>query len=285
METKSVASELFTRRSVTLFLLVVSISILFGFVPRVFLVCLTDAALFGDSFGFLNAVLSACAFAGVIATLVLQMQELRETREQYIRSADAQEKQLDLAAVTSYFNVLARCIDSPAQTEYLMEVRKHQIEDILARMEQIADAALSRISAPTEVLALNKLRSIVDTFWRLVHSNLVGVSYSLQNTDIARWNDHLQNLPGSLEHAATNSRKAILQATGTLHPQLHDAALDCGKALAAKLETFAEQASQFAAKITDVESLEQADRAAKALCEHLQTTIDEYLDIVGKKEV
>jgi len=54
---------------------------------------------FGDSFGGVNALFSGLAFAGIIATillqrkeLALQRQELKLTREELVKSAEAQDK-------------------------------------------------------------------------------------------------------------------------------------------------------------------------------------------------
>jgi hypothetical protein len=54
---------------------------------------------FGDSFGAINALFSGLAFAGIIATillqrkeLVLQREELKLTRKELVKSAEAQDK-------------------------------------------------------------------------------------------------------------------------------------------------------------------------------------------------
>lgn len=61
---------------------------------------------FGDAFGALNTVFSGLAFAGLIAALFmqsrqleLQRQELRETKEELARSAEANEAAVKLAAM------------------------------------------------------------------------------------------------------------------------------------------------------------------------------------------
>lgn len=45
---------------------------------------------FGDSFGVLTSLFTALAFAGVVATVVLQTRELRETRQELAKQAEAQ---------------------------------------------------------------------------------------------------------------------------------------------------------------------------------------------------
>ena len=57
-----------------------------------------DRGLFGDSFGTINALFSGLAFAGIIATIImqreelkLQREELKLTRKELKKSADAQD--------------------------------------------------------------------------------------------------------------------------------------------------------------------------------------------------
>jgi len=54
----------------------------------------SDLGEFGDSFGALTALFNALAFAALVATVVLQSRELRDTRRQLTRQADAAAKQL-----------------------------------------------------------------------------------------------------------------------------------------------------------------------------------------------
>ena len=66
---------------------------------------IAERGTFGDSFGSINSLFSALAFAGIIYTIILQhnelklqRQELEQTRNELKRSADAQdrsEKQLE----------------------------------------------------------------------------------------------------------------------------------------------------------------------------------------------
>lgn len=72
---------------------------IFGFVPFLFLPRPSSLGDFGDSFGFVNALFSGLALAGVIYAIVLQRRELslqREdlalTRRELHRSAEAQER-------------------------------------------------------------------------------------------------------------------------------------------------------------------------------------------------
>ncbi|MBI5790399.1 MAG: hypothetical protein HZA63_02880 [Rhodocyclales bacterium] len=98
-------------------------------VPFVLKVVIEDPqqrGLFGDSYGALNALFSGLAFAGVIATLLLQRQELsyqREelelTRAELQRAASAQEatsetiaEQAEVMKVTAHLSGLAALLDS-----------------------------------------------------------------------------------------------------------------------------------------------------------------------------
>jgi len=62
---------------------------------------------FGDSFGIINALFTGLAFSGLIVTIMLQyeaikiqQQDLQESRQQFARSADAQERTARLAAAS-----------------------------------------------------------------------------------------------------------------------------------------------------------------------------------------
>lgn len=81
---------------------------------------LEDASRYGDAFGYVNSLFSALAFLGIIATILLQRQELQlqreeleQTREELRRSAEAQEKsqaalreQVEWLSLAPYLNVL-----------------------------------------------------------------------------------------------------------------------------------------------------------------------------------
>jgi len=76
------------------------------------------ASEYGDSFGALNAVFSGLAFAGVIVTVLIQMEELRATREELRKSALAQEEsskalneQLRVAKLSSNMEILTNYIN------------------------------------------------------------------------------------------------------------------------------------------------------------------------------
>jgi hypothetical protein len=56
-----------------------------------------NAGTFGDSFGVLTAFLNALAFAAVVATVVLQSRELRESRQEMEKQAIAQQAWADAA--------------------------------------------------------------------------------------------------------------------------------------------------------------------------------------------
>ncbi|MEM9354138.1 MAG: hypothetical protein AAGA92_14100 [Planctomycetota bacterium] len=59
---------------------------------------------FGDSFGFTNSLFPALAYGGVIATLLLQMRELRHQREEMARASKAQEKQAGLMFLSAFLS-------------------------------------------------------------------------------------------------------------------------------------------------------------------------------------
>lgn len=74
---------------------------------------LQSAALYGDSFGFLNGIVSGLAFAALVLTLLmqreeleLQRQELASTREELARTANAQEKTEFHLRLSTYLDTL-----------------------------------------------------------------------------------------------------------------------------------------------------------------------------------
>ncbi len=74
---------------------------------------------FGDLFGGLNTIFSGFAFAGVLITILMQMRELKETRQELKKSAEAQEKsqmalneQLKSMELTSKIQILESFKDS-----------------------------------------------------------------------------------------------------------------------------------------------------------------------------
>lgn len=70
---------------------------------------------FGDSFGALTSLFNALAFAALVATVVLQSRELKESREQLRRQADAQQEQV--RAQEAWANAAARQLELTKQLE------------------------------------------------------------------------------------------------------------------------------------------------------------------------
>lgn len=75
------------------------IFVLYYVVVGLFFTEMSEKALFGDTFGGINAFFSSLAFIGVIYTIILQREELRLqrkelelTREELKKTAEAQEK-------------------------------------------------------------------------------------------------------------------------------------------------------------------------------------------------
>lgn len=104
-----------------IFLSVLTVGLLIGIVPWVMFSLFPEwakafpdkAGLWGDSFGFVNALLSALAFAGVLVTLWMQRRELRlqrdelvATRKQHERMAKAQEESENQLFLTAYMNAV-----------------------------------------------------------------------------------------------------------------------------------------------------------------------------------
>lgn len=77
---------------------------------------------FGDMYGALNSLFSGFAFAGVIITILMQMRELKLTRDELSKTARAQDesqkalnKQLETMQITTKMDVLNSYIDIMAK--------------------------------------------------------------------------------------------------------------------------------------------------------------------------
>ncbi|WP_166820502.1 hypothetical protein [Thalassoroseus pseudoceratinae] len=161
------------------FAIVIDVSLQVGIVPWLVKSPPNNAGTFGDSFGFVNAILSGLAFAGVIVTMLMQKHELelqrfelRESREQYERSATAQEqseaqlqRQVSLMFVTSYLDTLKTLANAETtdmhfdksyrepesaaagrylELEHLSECLQPQIHDLIAQSENTSFAFIKR---------------------------------------------------------------------------------------------------------------------------------------------
>ena len=69
---------------------------------------------FGDMFGAVNSLFSGLAFAGVIYAIFLQRRELRETRHELKRTADAQEKSERVARENFYLSAMTAVLNAEA---------------------------------------------------------------------------------------------------------------------------------------------------------------------------
>jgi hypothetical protein len=67
------------------------------------LYCLPERGTFGDMFGAVNALFSGLAFVGVIYALLLQHDELDQTKAEFSRNAQAQKEAAQLQALTLLF--------------------------------------------------------------------------------------------------------------------------------------------------------------------------------------
>lgn len=103
--------------AILIFLLVVTVWIGLGFLPATNRVPLFDftkngkidqslPGVFGDSFGWVNSLFSALAFAGVLLMLWMQRYELQLQREEMKRVAKVQEESERREALATYMNAL-----------------------------------------------------------------------------------------------------------------------------------------------------------------------------------
>jgi hypothetical protein len=120
----------------------------------------SNAGVFGDSFGILTSLFSGLAFSGMIITILLQRDELRlqryeliENRREFSKSADAQERSAQLSALSAMLNEcegqvkkaeseLETCqyLKDDSQYKHLLRdasVVKQEIEDLKVRKTHI----------------------------------------------------------------------------------------------------------------------------------------------------
>lgn len=91
-----------------------------------------SAATLGDSFGALNTLFSGLAFAGVIYTILLQStelglqrKELKETKDELKRSADAQVQQIQNQETSIKLQALSTLLDAHLKTEGVFKDDPH----------------------------------------------------------------------------------------------------------------------------------------------------------------
>lgn len=82
---------------------------------------LEDAGSFGDSFGYVNSLFSALAFAGVVIAILLELHEIRESRIEQVEVKKAMAMQADSLFLSTYFDVERRYLE---QANALDELRR-----------------------------------------------------------------------------------------------------------------------------------------------------------------
>lgn len=76
---------------------------------------LPDRGTIGDMFGAVNALFSGLAFVGVIYALLLQHEELEQTKAEFSRSAQAQREAAQLQALTLLFQEYKQLLEEKQQ--------------------------------------------------------------------------------------------------------------------------------------------------------------------------
>jgi hypothetical protein len=101
---------------------------------------------YGDSFGALNSVFSGLAFAGVIVTVLIQMEELRASREELRKAAEAQNEssktlneQLRVAKLSSNMEILTNYIARLNRSKLIYSDQK------IRKAEELIDQTLKEI--------------------------------------------------------------------------------------------------------------------------------------------
>ena len=102
-------------------------------------------------FGALNTVFSGLAFAGIIVTIIMQMKELRISREQLIRSATAQDK------TQKALNKQLTSLQSSSQIE-AVEKYLQSLEEYEGEKKRIANEVIKRLTL--NVFRLEQFREL-----------------------------------------------------------------------------------------------------------------------------
>jgi len=117
---------------------------------------INKSGVFGDSFGLLTSLFSGLAFAGIIITILLQKEELElqrkeliETKNEFKKSAEAQEVNAKLNALSNLLTVYKQRIETNDETlqRKLLEgsdndikpLVKESFEYIIKRKELISE--------------------------------------------------------------------------------------------------------------------------------------------------
>lgn len=140
-----------------------------GFIPIWTLGGLPDAGLFGDSFGFVNSLISGLALAGVIVAVRMQAKELHnsaieqhETAIAQRASAEAQRRSVETLMLSSYINAAISVVNAPLlltiEQEQSLSRVKHAME--LAE-QQLVDALPLKVTPNRAVLVFNRLHDLV----------------------------------------------------------------------------------------------------------------------------
>ncbi len=142
-------------------IILIPVATLFGYI--LFVISTTDwksnLGTFGDSFGIVNTLFTGLTFSGLIINLLQQREEIKiqkedllESRKQFSRSADAQEKTARLTAFSDLLNEyneqikilsirISESENHPSKDNYLREVLnnsppyKHPMADKLEELK------------------------------------------------------------------------------------------------------------------------------------------------------
>ena len=157
---------------------------------------------FGDSFGWINSLFSALAFAGVLLTLWIQRHELQLQREDMKRVAKGQEESEKREALATYINALEslrklsewRMAKNPAITKVASFPVAHRLV-IQARVIQLLHAVVNELEPEIRKLypSLKSVSEEGSQVWRLeellkIYTSLQGVleSHSGSSDDSAK---------------------------------------------------------------------------------------------------
>jgi hypothetical protein len=162
----------------------------------VFLTALETPNDFGDAYGSLNTLFSGFAFIGLVMTIILQYDELKEQRKELKetrRELQGQKEQLKIQNMTSnlsrfdyiFFSLIANFRDITSELEYNDKTGKYIFEELFANIreelkvteveehcstrEQITAFYSRRVNAVTKIWKQHKELENLDNYFICLH--------------------------------------------------------------------------------------------------------------------
>ena len=243
-----------------------------GFLPYLLHKDPANAGTFGDSFGFINSLFSALAFAGVVYAIYLQTNELKAQRQELETSRKAFENQVRLSILASLFDYSKRQLDhyDPiSDRDNICSVRFYEAVNLQQHVVKylLGDAGelIRDLNLPDQVSNVDRLlqlASLVDAYpglLKVLERVQQGASgtWDVKEKDIDRINTDCKKL---VEFCESNSW--IFEEK------------ECRE----KLEKVVSSSEQF--KVKDLDSVKQLSSTLRELQPVLTYKLNEYYEVV-----